>query len=93
MSALPVKITSRAHGNSCVLEIDGVKVKNARSLTLTIAADDAVRMTVEYVNLDVEVDALIETTAMGSMSKTYKPVVLKANGEAEEWIELEDESE
>jgi hypothetical protein len=77
MSALPVKITTGPHGNNTSLFIDGEKVTNAYSFTLTANANDAVRMTVEYINLDVEVDALIETTAMGSVNKTYKRVMLK----------------
>lgn len=74
---LPVKITTGPHGNKTILEIGGEKVTNASSFILTASADDVTRLTITYLNVAVEVEALIDVTAMGAENKIHKNVTLK----------------
>lgn len=85
MAALPtptpplkVKITTGPHGRKTVLEIDGQPVTHATSFTLHSDTHSATTLTVEYINLDVEVEALVPTDGFNAENKTYKRVTLAA---------------
>lgn len=80
---LKVKITTGPHGRKTVLEIDGEPVTHANSFTLHSDTTSATSLTVEYTNLDVEVEALVPTDGFNAEHKTYKRVVLAAVDEPE----------
>lgn len=74
MSIPKVKITSGPHGNTTKIEIDGVPVTGASEFTLSATCRSATTLTLVYPAVEAEVDALVETTAMGDISRTYKVV-------------------
>ncbi len=73
---LEVKIVSGPHGRSTTLEIAGQPVSSARSFTLHADCDGATTLTVEYTNVKVEVDALVEETAFNAENKSHRHVRL-----------------
>ena len=89
MPTRKVRITSGPAGRNSVLEIDGEKVTNAHAFTLSADCDGLTTLTVQYANVDVEVEALVETTAFESKSRQYKRVMVRPFSPTDqEWSSL-----
>jgi len=84
MSTAKVRIKTGPHGHATELYINDEKVENAYKVELDIPVDGAVTMTVGYINLEVEIDADLETTALGSLHRQYKRMKLVPMEEGEE---------
>ncbi len=73
---LHVHITTGPHGRKTNITIDGEPVRKARAFTLSTSVDGATTLTIEYIHVEVEVDALIDETAFEATNKTYRRVRL-----------------
>lgn len=74
---LKVNIKAGPHGRSTELYIDGVKVKGACSYTLHGDVNSPTNLTVTYIAVDAEVEALVETTEFQAQTRSYKPVIVR----------------
>jgi hypothetical protein len=70
------KIVAPAHGRMTSIEMDGEPLRGVRSVRVDTAVDEATTVTLEFVNITVEIEArdatmIVETTEFGADSRTY----------------------
>lgn len=70
---IPIRLVVTPHGNGSKILVGGVELKNVRSFTLSrVGIDDLVTVTVEFVNVSVEVEGHVDdVTTLQSIVREY----------------------